>query len=77
MKTEDQEIDREERAIYAIITFAILPVVIGMLLEGRVFDAGGTLSLALVVLGVIGLVVGFRLVGARRIPRARVHRRDG
>ncbi len=74
----DIEVEREERGIYAIITMASLPVVLGLLLEGGSMDGGTTLSLVLVVLGVTGLIAGL-VAGARalsrpKIPRATVHR---
>ncbi len=75
MSTDDREIEREERAIYGIITLAISPVVIAIFLEGGDIDAGGTLSLILVILGILGFVAGLRAFGSARIPRARVHRR--
>lgn len=71
---DDKDVEREERAIYAIITVAILPVVIGIFIERGVIDAGGTLSLILVALGVIGLLAGLRVFARVRLPRARVHR---
>ncbi len=72
---EDREIEREERAIYWIITIAISPVVIGLLLKRTVIDAGGTLSLILVSLGIVGLLAGLRAFTASRVPRARIRRR--
>jgi len=71
---QDLDIEREERGIYAIITMASAPVVIGLALEGGVFDGGSTLSLALVAVGVVGLLAGLRAIVARKIPRAIVHR---
>jgi len=71
---DDLEIEREERGIYAIITMACAPVVIGLLLDGAVIDGGGTLSLALVAIGAMGLLAGLRAVVARKLPRAIVHR---
>ena len=69
------DIEREERAIYAIITVAISPVLIALLVERGVFDAGATLSVIFGALGIVGLLAGLRAVYARRLPRARVHRR--
>lgn len=72
---DDREIEAEERAIYWIVTLAILPVVVGIFIDGGTIDGGGTLSLVLVSLGVIGLVTGLRIFTRSRLPRARVHRR--
>jgi hypothetical protein len=75
--TEDDDIQREERDIYWIITLASLPVVVGFLIERHEIDGGGTLSLVLVVLGAIGLLTGLRAVATRRrLPRAIVRRRS-
>ena len=71
---EDDDIEREERNIYAIITMASAPVVIGLAIEGADLDGGGTLSLILVVAGVLGLAAGVRALFARRVPRATIHR---
>ena len=68
---EDVEIEREERAIYAIIIGAMLPVVIGLTLEGATIDGGGAISLLLVSLGVVGLVASVRALVRSRVPRAR------
>lgn len=73
---DDKEIEREERAIYWIITVALSPVVIGIALEGRALDGGGTLSLIFVVLGVIGILTGLHVFSRHRLPPARVHRRN-
>jgi hypothetical protein len=74
---DEREIRREERAIYWIITAALSPVLVGIALDGRDLDGGGTLSLIFVVLGVIGLLAGLRVfASSSRIPRARVHRRE-
>lgn len=67
---EDLEIEREERAIYAIIVAAMLPVVIGLSLAGGVINGGNALSLLLVALGVVGLFAGLRAISVRRLPRA-------
>lgn len=74
MTDADRELAREERAIYAIITAALAPVVVGILIEGQAIEGGGALSLLLVVLGVAGLLAGLRAFGRSRLPRARVHR---
>lgn len=74
--TPDVEIQREERGIYAIIIAASAPVVISFAIEGGVLDGGATLSLLLVVLGLVGLfasviaAVRMRLRG--RLPKATV-----
>ena len=68
------EIEREERAIYIIITAALLPVVASALIQDSVdLDGGTTLSFLIVALGVAGLVTGVRAMRSR-LPRARVHR---
>ncbi len=72
---EDCEVETEERAIYGIITLAACPVVIGVVIEGGTLDAGGTMSLMIVVLGVIGLLAGLRAFSKPRLPPARIHRR--
>jgi hypothetical protein len=75
MSDPDQEIEREERAIYIIILGALSPVVVAVLLRGDgVFDAGTTLSFLIVALGILGLAAGLRAWRAR-LPRARVYRR--
>ncbi len=75
MSDPDLEIEREQRAIYIIIMVALSPVV-GAALDrsGAEIDSGTTLSLLLVVLGVIGLAAGVR-AKRFRLPRAQVHRR--
>ena len=75
MTHRDPEIEREERAIYIIITAALLPVVVAALARGGVsLDGGTTLSFLIVALGVVGLATGVRAMRSR-LPRARVHRR--
>jgi len=72
--TEDAEIEREERAIYLIITAALSPVVASALIQDGVELGGGTtLSFLIVGLGVAGFCTGVRAMRAR-LPRARVHR---
>jgi hypothetical protein len=71
---EDDDLQREERDIYWIITLASLPVVVGFLIERHEIDGGGTLSLILVLLGVAGLVTGLRAMSRSRLPRATVRR---
>jgi len=72
MRTDDEqlEVESEERAIYAIIVAAMLPVVIGLSLAGGVISGGNALSLLLVALGVVGLFAGLRAVFVRKLPRA-------
>lgn len=67
---DDGEIEREERAIYAIVVAAMLPVIIGLGVEGNAIDGGGAVSLILVSLGVVGLVASIRAVLRPRLPRA-------
>jgi hypothetical protein len=73
METDNDEIEieREERAIYAIVIAAMLPVVVGLTLEGATIDGGGAISLLLVSLGVVGLVASVRALLGSRVPRAR------
>ena len=68
---DDAELHGEERAIYAIIGIASVPVVIGFLAStDTAFDAGTTISLGAVVFAAIGL---WRLLAHRaRLPAARV-----
>ena len=67
---EDLEIEREERAIYAIVIAAMLPVIIGLAVEGDAIDGGGAVSLMLVSLGFVGLVASVRAILRPRLPRA-------
>lgn len=69
----DEMIEREERAIYVIMALAGLPVVIGVLVHGGVLDAGATISLACVVLALVGL--SYRLRRHPRLPTATVRAR--
>ena len=69
-RDEDLEIEREERAIYAIVIAAMLPVIIGLAVEGNAIDGGGAVSLILVSLGVVGLVASLRAILRPRLPRA-------
>jgi hypothetical protein len=80
MTEEDLDIQREERAIYAIMIAACAPVVIALVIEGGVLDGGATLSLAVVVLGFVGLIAGI-VAAARarrnaRLPRATARHRS-
>lgn len=83
-QTDDEDdaraIQREELGIYAIIIAASAPVVIGLAIEGGKMDAGTTLSLVLVVLGIVGMIAGViaavRAFVKPRLPRATVHRRS-
>jgi hypothetical protein len=72
---EGDEIEREERAIYWIITVALSPILVGVFVEGVDLEGGNALSLLLVALGIAGLFAGFRALAARRLPAARIHRR--
>lgn len=76
---DDQAIQREELGIYAIIIAASAPVVIGLAIEGGELDGGATLSLVLVVLGIVGLIAGvvaaLRALLKSRLPRAIIRRR--
>jgi hypothetical protein len=72
----DTEIEQEERAIYAIIALAACPVVIGLMIEGGVIDGGGTLSILLVVVGIVGILTTFGLLRRSKIARARIHTRS-
>jgi len=66
----DRDIQREERAIYLIILAAIAPVIIALAIHRDAIDSGGTLSLIVAGLGVIGLIAGLRAFRSK-IPRAR------
>lgn len=73
---EDRDIQREERAIYALAIVMLLPVVIIALVECVEFGAGATLCLGAVVLGAIGLVASLLRRRERpRVPRAHVRLR--
>lgn len=69
----DEDIEREERAIYAIAIIALAPVVIVAVLRRAVFDGGTNLCLILVVLGAAGLLATYMRTTPPRLPRARVH----
>jgi hypothetical protein len=71
----DTDVEREERAIYAIIALAVSPVIIGLLIEGGVVDAGATLSILVVVGALVGLLTTFGLLRRKRTPTVRVHTR--
>jgi hypothetical protein len=77
---DHQAIQREELGIYAIIIAASAPVVIGLAIEGGQIDAGATLSLVLVVFGIVGLVAGvlaaIRTFVKPRLPVATARRRS-
>lgn len=77
---DDHAIQREELGIYASIVAASAPVVIGLAIEGGDFDGGATLSMVLVVLGVVGLIAGViaavRTFVKPRLPVATVRRRS-
>ena len=65
------DVEREERAIYAIVITAMLPVVVGVGLEGSAVDAGGAISLLLVAFALAGLAAGIRAMFRPKLPRAR------
>jgi hypothetical protein len=75
----NDEIEREERAIYLVIALAAIPVLIGVAIQGDAIDAGATISLGCVVLALIGLlqlrrarlpkVIARRATGTPRRPR--------
>lgn len=71
---------REELAIYAIIVAASMPVLIGLAIEGGELDGGATLSMVLVVFGIVGLIAGVsaavRAFVKPRLPVATVRRRS-
>ncbi|MEO8704650.1 MAG: hypothetical protein ABI867_31635 [Kofleriaceae bacterium] len=69
----DDEVGREERAIYVIIIAAGAPVTIAAAIGGGVIDSGTTLCLVIVVAGVLGLLWRYRRVAP--IPRAITSRR--
>jgi hypothetical protein len=64
---DDGDIEREERAIYAIVAVICAPIVVA---AGGVFDGGSTLGLLLTLVGLVG--VG-RLLRRPRFPSARIH----
>jgi hypothetical protein len=66
----DDDADREERTVYAIIALAVAPVIVAVAIQGGVIDGGTTLCLVVAVLGAVGAI-------DRRsapVPHARVHR---
>jgi hypothetical protein len=70
---DDEAIEREERAIYLVMALAGLPVLIALCIEGGTIGAGETISLACVVLAMIGL--SYRLRRTRRLPKATLQAR--
>jgi hypothetical protein len=66
----DEDLEHEERAIYAIVTAAAAPVVIAFAIQGGTVDGSTTLSFALVLLGVVGLRATVRTARCS-VPRAR------
>ena len=68
------DVESEERAIYAIVAAAVSPVVVGVLLDGSTIDGGGALSMLLAITALVGLVAGVRRMTRSRLPVARVHR---
>ena len=77
---DGQAVRREELGIYAIIVAASLPVLIGLAIEGGEIDGGATLSMVLVVFGLVGLIAGVvaavRAFVKPRLPVATVRRRS-
>ncbi len=71
--SDDANVAREERAIYAIIAVAVTPVLLAVAIQGGVIDSGTTLCLILAVIGVVGFVLGLRR--HKPLPPARIHRR--
>ncbi len=70
----DNELRREERAIYLIVLAACAPILIALGIDRRPLDGGNTLVLILVTLGLFGLMAGFVEVRRRRVPHARTVR---
>jgi hypothetical protein len=71
---DQNDVEREERAIHLFAIVALLPVVIVALVDRVRFDGGTTLCLTAVVLGAIGLTRTMRAVRRSHVPRARVRR---
>jgi uncharacterized membrane protein YqjE len=69
----DEDIEREERAIYAIAIIALAPVVIVAALRRVHFDSGASLCLLFVVLAAAGLVTTIVRGRRQHLPRARIH----
>lgn len=70
------DIDREERALYAIAAVVLAPVVIVAVMSRVSFDGAPTLCLLVVVLALVGLAATLRRRRSR-LPRARIHARPG
>lgn len=69
----NDEIVREERAIYIIILVALAPVVVSLVYHGaHTIDGGTTLSLLIVACGIVGLAACVRKMRSR-FPIARIH----
>jgi hypothetical protein len=66
----EDEADREERAVYAIIALAVAPVIVAVAIQGGVIDGGTTLCLLVAVIGVAGAICR----RSKPVPLARVHR---
>jgi hypothetical protein len=66
----DDDLGREERAIYVVAIASLVPVVIAAIARYGDFDGGTTLSLLVVVVCVIGLFRG-RAEGSARVIRPR------
>jgi hypothetical protein len=76
MSRQQDEIEREERAIYVVIGLACLPVVIAAFVHGGALDGGASLSLLMVVVALGGLIgLAWHKHRRRRevIPRAQLH----
>jgi hypothetical protein len=73
----DEDIEREERAIYSIVIVALAPVVIVAALRRVNFDGGTSLCLLFVIPALVGLAATVVRARRPRIPRARaLDRRD-
>lgn len=75
MSRQQDEIEREERAIYVVIGLACLPVVIAAIIHGGALDGGASISLLMVVVAIGGLIgLAWHRHRAKReiIPRAQL-----
>jgi hypothetical protein len=68
-----KDIEREERAVYAIAIVVLAPVVIVAVMRRVHFDGGTSLCLLFVVLAVIGLITTTARSRPPQLPRARIH----
>ncbi len=73
MGMRDREIEREERAIYAIVALAGAPLVFAASVEGTMLDTGSTIGILLMSTGLVGLVWRY-LACDPSLPRARALR---